>query len=114
MNFASGLVVQAGSTYGAAPSSFINVQGTKGWVALYPAFPFEEERRLTAQIGGRRIEKVFPVIAEFALELEAFAKAIQTNGKVEPDGVQGLRDVQIINAIYESGRSRKPVAVDYR
>jgi predicted dehydrogenase len=108
------LVVQAGSTYGAAPSSFINVQGTKGWVALYPAFPFEEERRLMAQIGGRRIEKVFPVIAEFALELEAFAKAIQTNGKVEPDGVQGLRDVQIINAIYESGRSRKPVAVDYR
>ncbi len=45
MNFRSGLVVQGTSTYGAAPSSFIHVQGTKGWALLAPAFPFEEVRQ---------------------------------------------------------------------
>ncbi len=113
MNFASGLVVQASSTYGAAASSFINVQGSKGSVSLNPAFPFEEERRLIGKIRGRSIERTFPVIDEFALELDAFAKAIRGAVKLEPDGDQGHCDVQIMNAIYESARTHKPVRVSY-
>ncbi len=113
MNFASGLVVQGSSTYGAAASSFINMQGSKGWISLNPAFPFEEERRLTGKLCGRPIGQIFPVIDEFALELDAFAEAIQGSGKVEPDGKQGHRDVQIMSAIYESGRSGAPVKVNY-
>jgi predicted dehydrogenase len=51
MHFSSGLVVQSSSTYGAALSSFIYVQGTKGWLSLSPSFPFDEERRLSGKIG---------------------------------------------------------------
>jgi predicted dehydrogenase len=113
MNFRSGLVVQATSTYGAAPSSFISVQGTKGWALLAPAFPFEEERRLTGKIQGRWFERKFKAVDEFAPELDAFAAAIQTGGTVQPDGRQGHRDVQIIHAIYESARKRAPVVVKH-
>jgi predicted dehydrogenase len=113
MNFRSGLVVQATSTYTAAPSSFIHVQGSKGWALLAPAFPFDEERRLTGKIQGRSLERRFNVVDEFAPELDAFAAAIQTDGKVEPDGRQGHRDVVIIHAIYESARKRAPIAVQY-
>jgi predicted dehydrogenase len=113
VNFTSGLVVQGASTYGAAPYSFVNVQGTKGWAALAPAFPFEEERWLTGKIQGRRIEHKFPVVDEFAPELNAFATAVQTGRPVEPDGVQGRIDLAIIRAIYESGNRRKAVAVRY-
>lgn len=113
MNFASGLVVQATSTYGAAPSSFINVQGTKGWASLAPAFPFEEERWVTGKIQGRWFERKFKVVDEFAPEVDALATAIQTGGTVEPDGVQGHRDVVIIHSIYESARKQAPVVVNY-
>jgi predicted dehydrogenase len=113
MNFRSGLVVQATSTYGAAPSSFISVQGTKGWALLAPAYPFDEERRLTGKIQGRWFERKFKVMDEFALELDCFAGAIQTGGSVEADGWQGHRDVVIIHAIYKSAKQRARVMVKY-
>lgn len=113
MNFASGLVVQASTTYSSAMSSFLIVQGTKGSVILTPAFQFEDERRLIGKINGRPIERRFKVIDEFAPELDAFAAAIQNRGKLEADGLQGQRDLEIVRAIYESARSQNTVAVRY-
>jgi predicted dehydrogenase len=113
MRFPSGLIVQGASTYSAAPSSFLYIQGTKGWVSLTPAFPFEEERLLTGKIGGRVVEERFGVIDEFALELDAFASAIQNQRPVDADGEQGHRDMIILHAIYESARKQEPVVVRY-
>jgi glucose-fructose oxidoreductase len=113
MHFASGLVVQGTSTYSSVLSSFVFVQGTKGWACLMPAFPFDEERRLTGKSGGKWFEKKFKVVDEFAPELDAFAAAIQTKKIVEPDGRQGHRDMIILEAIYESARKKEPVDVGY-
>jgi predicted dehydrogenase len=111
MRFPSGLIVEGSSTYGAVLSSFIYIQGTKGWVSLTPAFTFDEERRLTGKIEGRWIERKFKVIDEFSLELDAFAEAIQERRAVEPDGVEGHRDMLILDAIYESASKQEPVAI---
>jgi predicted dehydrogenase len=113
LQFSSGLLVQGSSTYGAAPSSFLYVQGSAGWASLSPAFPFEEKRKLTAKIGKRHIARTFPLVDEFAPEIDAFASAIQKHGSVEPDGVQGHRDMIILDAIYKSAREKKPVAISY-
>ena len=113
MHFASGLVVQGTSTYSSAISSFVFVQGTKGWACLTPAFPFDEERRLTGKIGGEWFEKKFRVVDEFAPELDVFAAAIRTKKPVEPDGRQGHLDMIILEAIYASARKREPVDVRY-
>lgn len=113
MQFASGLVVQGTSTYSSAISSFVFLQGTKGWACLTPAFPFDEERRLTGKSGGEWFEKRFKVVDEFAPELDAFARAIQTKKSVEPDGRQGHRDMCILEAIYASARKGEPVVIRY-
>jgi predicted dehydrogenase len=113
MRFPSGLIVHGTSTYGAALSSFIFVQGTKGWVSLAQAFPFDVERRLTGKIGGRRLDRTFKVIDEFAPEIDAFASAIQTKRAVAPDGAQGHRDMIILNAIYQAASSGRPVVIGY-
>ncbi|MFZ0815390.1 MAG: Gfo/Idh/MocA family oxidoreductase [Candidatus Sulfotelmatobacter sp.] len=113
LRFPSGLLVQGSSSYGAAPSSFLYVQGTAGWASLSPAFPFEEERKLTAKIVKRHIVRTFPLVDEFAPEIDAFASAIQKHGSVEPDGVQGHKDMIILDAIYKSAREKKPVAISY-
>jgi predicted dehydrogenase len=113
MQFASGLVVQGTSTYSSAISSFVFVQGTKGWACLTPAFPFDEERRLTGKIGGKWFEKKFKVADEFAPELDAFATAIQAERPLEADGRQGHRDICILEAIYAAARNDGSVSVRY-
>ena len=113
MQFPSGLVAQGSSTYSAAMSSFIFIQGTKGWVMLTPAYPYEEERLVTGKISGRAVLRRFKAIDEFALEIDAFASAIQEKGSVEPDGIQGHRDMIILGAIYEAARTQQAVVVNY-
>lgn len=114
LRFPSGLIVQGSSSYGAELSSFVFVQGSKGWASLAPAFDFSEARRLTVKIGKKRwIEREFPVCDEFAPELDAFAAAIRKNRPVEADGVQGLRDMIILDAIYGSARIGRTVVIDY-
>ena len=113
LQFPSGLVVQGSSSYGAVLSSFIFVQGAKGWLSLSPAFPFDEDRILTGKVGKRQIRKKFKVTDEFAPELDAFAAAIQNKRTVEADGVQGHRDMIILDAIYEAARTQESVSIRY-
>jgi len=113
MYFPSGLLVQGASTYAAAPSSLMYIQGTKGWVSLTPAFPFEEERLLSGKIAGRSLERRFKIVDEFAPQIDAFASTIQGGPPVAADGVQGHRDMAILHAIYQSAREQQPVAVRY-
>jgi predicted dehydrogenase len=80
---------------------------------LTPAFPFDEVRRLTGKIGKRWIERRFKITDEFLPEVDAFASAIQNKCSIEPDGVQGHRDMIIVNAIYESARKQRAVSIGY-
>ena len=113
LRFPGGLVVQGSSSYGAVLSSFIFVQGTKGWLSLSPAFPFDQDRVLTGKIGKRQVTRKFKVTDEFAPELDAFAAAIQNKHSVEADGVQGYRDMIILDAIYEAAKTQQSVAIKY-
>jgi predicted dehydrogenase len=113
LEFRSGLVLQGTTAYSAAFSSFVHIHGEKGWAELAPAFAFEEERRLSGKIAGRWFAKTFKPIDEFALELDYFAKCIREGRKPEPDGEQGLRDIIIIDAIYQAAKKGGTVKIKY-
>jgi predicted dehydrogenase len=113
LDFRSGLVLQGTAAYSAAFSSFIHVHGEQGWAELAPAFAFEEERRLSGKIAGRWFAKTFKPIDEFALELDYFATCIREGRKPEPDGEQGLRDIIIIDAIYQAAKKGGTVKIKY-
>lgn len=104
LKFPGALLVQGSSSFGAAQANFIKVFGEKGWAALDPAFAFDEERRLFGKVGGRWFEKRFKVMDEFALELDAFAASVRRGRDPEPDGMEGLRDVATMQAIYRAAR----------
>jgi predicted dehydrogenase len=106
-----GLVCQGTSSYSSRAASFVQVHGDRGWAALNPAFAFEEERRLFGKIQGRWFEQKFKVIDEFALELNAFAESIRRERDPEPDGMEGLRDLATIEAIYRSARENRTVPI---
>ncbi len=112
LTFPDGLVLEATSSFGAAQSHFLRLQGERGWAALDPAFAYDEERRLFGKIGGRWFEKVFKPIDEFALELDAFTASIRSGLDPEPNGVEGLRDLVIMQAIYRAARENRPVPIN--
>ena len=107
-----GLVCQGTSSYSSMAASFVQVHGDRGWAALNPAFAFEEERRLFGKIQGRWFEQKFRVMDEFVLELDHFAECIRRERDPKSDGMEGLRDVATIQAIYRSVREKRTVAID--
>jgi predicted dehydrogenase len=111
LDFPHGLVAQATSSFSAAESSFLQVHGEKGWAALNPAFQWDLERCLFGQTGGRWFEKKFKVIDELALELDALADSIRRHRDPEPNGVEGMRDVAVMEAIYQSAREGRTVPI---
>lgn len=112
LKFPDALLVQASASFGAAQANFLKVFGEKGWASLDPAFAYDEERRLFGKIGGRWFEKRFKIIDEFVLELDAFADSIRQKRDPEPDGREGLRDVVIMQAIYQAAREGRWVPID--
>jgi predicted dehydrogenase len=113
LHFPGGAKVQATSTYSVLMSSFVFVQGKKGSAMLSPAFPFEYERTLIVQTSGDPVTLKFPVVDEFALEIEEFARAVQEKRGVEASGMEGYRDMIIIDGIYDAARRQGTVELKY-
>lgn len=111
LRFYDGLLLQGTASFGAAQASFIHVHGERGWAALDPAFAYDEERRLFGKIDGHWFQRRFPVIDEFALELDAFADCILNDTAPEPNGHEGMLDVAVIEAIYQAARERREIPV---
>ena len=63
------------------------------------------------KVGGKWFEKKFPAIREFDLELDYMADCIRRKHEPKPDGVVGMRDVEIMQAIYEAERTKQAVAI---
>jgi predicted dehydrogenase len=111
LNFPEGLVMQGTASWGGAKQSFLLIVGEKGWAMLTPAFEYDEERRLYGRIGERQFDKSYKIINELALELDALADCIRRNREPAPNGVEGLRDVAVMEAIYQSAREGRPVKI---
>jgi len=48
---------------------------------------------------------------ELALELDAFADCVRLNRDPAPNGTEGLRDVAVMQPIYQSAREGRPVSI---
>jgi predicted dehydrogenase len=53
----------------------------------------------------------FKIIDELSLELDAFANSIRRQREPEPNGVQGMRDVAVMEAIDQSAREGRTVPI---
>jgi predicted dehydrogenase len=111
LKFPGGLYLQGSSSFTAAKASFLQVHGEKGWAALDPAYAYNEERRFFGKIAGEWFEKKFKPLDEFCLELDHFSECIRENRDPLPDGVAGMRDVAVIEAIYEAAKQNHAVGI---
>ena len=77
----------------------------RGWFELNPAFNYSGNH---GQRSDRQ-EIRLPGIDQFAAEMDDFARCILENRPAKVPGEEGLRDVKIMMAIYESARTGKAV-----
>ena len=99
-------------SFGATKSGSYEVVGTKGSLRLEPAYEYAAEITRTVTIGGKLKKKTFAKRDQFAAELLYFSDCVLRGKEPEPSGKEGLIDVKIIEALYRSVRSRRPVRLD--
>ncbi len=92
-------------SFGAADISEYQVVGTKGLLRADPAYEYTSPLKLTIKIADNSRGKTFPKSDQFAPELIYFSDCILMSGR------EGLADVQVITALYESVRTGKPVRI---
>ncbi len=98
-------------SFGSEAVANFNLFGTKGSLSLENAYEYEEVRTLKVktQKGERRFK--FGKVDQFAPEIMYFSDCILKNKNVEPSGVEGLADVIVIQALYESAATGKTIVI---
>jgi predicted dehydrogenase len=108
LRFPSGVLATCGSGYSYHENRFLRLLGSEAWAGLDPAFGYDN---LTMQIGRRfgqssamEQRRWFPK-NQFAIEMDAFAEAIAHDHVPLTPGEEGLQDMRIMEAIYQSAAS---------
>lgn len=101
-------------SFGSAPVSTYRLIGTKGDLVVDNAFEYAEGIKHHLTINEKTKTKTFPKRDQFAAEISYFSNCILKNRRPEPSFEEGLLDIEIIEALYESARTGSSVSMDYR
>jgi glucose-fructose oxidoreductase len=96
-------------SFGAADTATYRLVGTEGDLCLDSAYEYAEGMTLTVTVKGRSQERSFPKQDQFGPELLHFSDCVREGRDPAPSGREGLADVRIIQALYESARQGRPV-----
>ena len=107
LRFPSGILANCVSSYGTNFNKF-RVCKPRGAFELDPATPYTGLRMRVFR-GGAIEDRSLPQRDHFQLEIDHFSECIQTNKEPLTPGEDGLKDMRIVEAIYESGRTGKPI-----
>lgn len=100
------------TSFNAADAGSYEILGTKGHLKVDPAYEYAEGLAYELTIGGKKKKKKkMPRSDQFAPGLLHFSDCILRNREPEPSGLEGLQDVRIVQALYESASSGKPVSI---
>lgn len=101
------------ASFGAAATAKYQLLGTDGQLEMNNAYEYQGPLELTVtdKKGKRRTLKT-KGRDQFAPELVYFSRCILENRRPEPDGYEGLADVRIIEAAYESAQTDRPIKLE--
>ncbi len=109
MRFPQERVATFTCSFGAADVSRYTLIGTKGLLVADPAYEYATGIRHQLTVAGKTKIRRFHKKDQFAAELVYFSDCILKDKEPEPSGLEGLADVRIVEAIYESARTRQVV-----
>ncbi|MCC6980662.1 MAG: Gfo/Idh/MocA family oxidoreductase [Candidatus Melainabacteria bacterium] len=98
-------------SFGAADMSRYEVVGTEGHLCVDPAYDYAMELKYEIVKGKKEVAKEIPKRDQFAPELLHFSDCILADKEPEPNGLEGLADILVIEAINESLMTGKAITV---
>lgn len=98
-------------SFGAADIARYSLIGTKGVLRFDPAYEYAMTLKQQVTRDEKTKTRSFPKRDQFAAELVYFSDCILKDKEPEPSGLEGLADVRIVEAIYESARTRRVVRI---
>jgi predicted dehydrogenase len=99
------------TSFNAADVASYRIVGTKGQIHVDPAYEYAEGLAYELTINGKTTRKKIGKRDQFAPELLYFSDCIRRNREPEPSGEEGLQDVRIVQALYESAETGKAVQI---
>jgi len=109
LRFESGIVAQVLSTYGFGCNRF-QVYGTSGQLQATPFQGYSGNHLYLSQNGGRQ-EVDYTPVDHFAAEMDDLCRCIAEDKTPRTPGEEGLKDMQIMMAAYESANTGKAVKI---
>jgi predicted dehydrogenase len=99
------------TSFGAADVASYRIVGTKGQLHVDPAYEYAEGLAYALTVNGKTTRKRIGKRDQFAPELLYFSDCILKHREPEPSGEEGLQDVRIVQALYESAETGKAVPI---
>jgi predicted dehydrogenase len=104
MRFPSGVLANCATTYLVNGLNRLWAGAESGWFQLDPAYSYGGLKGRTS-----KAELDFQQPDQFATEMDDFAECILSGRRTKVPGEEGLRDIKILSAIYQSIREGKAV-----
>jgi predicted dehydrogenase len=98
-------------SFGAVDLSAYDIVGTEGRLHVEPAYEHAASLKHVLKVGDKEEKRTFKQRDQVAPEIIYFSRCILEGRDPEPSGREGLADLRVIQAIYESMKSGKPIAL---
>ena len=115
LRFPSGAIANCASSYSAHEHRNIRVLGPAGTAEIENAFAYEGQRLRLARRDGPAeagIELSLGRKNQFSLEIDHFAQCVRSGAQPHTPGEEGLQDQILMEAIYDSARTGRPVRLE--
>ena len=99
------------TSFAAADVASYRIVGSKGQLHVDPAYEYAEGLAYELTVNGKTTRKRIGKRDQFAPELLYFSDCIRKNREPEPSGEEGMQDVRIVEALYESAETGKAVTI---
>jgi predicted dehydrogenase len=99
------------SSFGATDVSRYSLIGTKGVLTMEPAYDYSIDLKRHLSIGDKTSTARFRKRDQFAAEITYFSDCVLRDRQPEPSGLEGLADVRLVRAIYQSAQTGKAVEI---
>jgi len=111
LRFPSGAVANCVSTYGSHHNRY-RVVGTDGWIEAEPATAYSGQQ-LRLNRDWRTQDHAAPETSlnQFSGQLDHLSHCVMTGQEPIVPGEEGLRDMRLIEAIYQAARERRSISV---
>ncbi len=105
LRFPSGVIATGTSGYSFHEDRRLRCAATDGWFGMDPAFSYSGlVMHIGRKVGGATSmeQRTWTPKNQFAVEMDHFAEAIRANREPHTPGEEGLADLKVMAAIYES------------